>query len=75
MNFRMIKYTIGWLLLFEAAFFVIPMLTAAAYLEPAFFSFLWSALICLAIGGIHVIRKPKNTTIYAREECVDKFFR
>ncbi len=67
MNFRMIKYTLGWILLFEAAFFLIPMLTAAIYLESAFFSFLWSALICLAIGGIFVIRKPKNTTIYARE--------
>ena len=67
MNFRMIKYTLGWLLLFEAAFFIIPMLTAAVYLETAFFSFLWSALICLAIGGILVIKKPKNTTIYARE--------
>ena len=67
MNFRMIKYTLGWLLLFEVAFFTIPMLTAAVYLETAFFSFLWSALICLAIGGILVIKKPKNTTIYARE--------
>ena len=63
----MIKHTLGWILLFEAAFFLLPMITAAAYLETAFFSFLWSALICLALGGLFVIKKPKNTTLYARE--------
>ena len=67
MNFRMIKFTLGWILLFEAAFFLVPMITAAAYLEPAFFSFLWSALVCLAIGGLLVIRKPKRRDLYARE--------
>ena len=67
MNFRMIKYIIGWLLLFEAAFLLIPMICAVCYGETSFFSFLYSALICLALGGLFVIRKPKNTTIYARE--------
>ena len=67
MNFKMIKFTLGWILLFEASFFLLPMLTAAIYREGAFFSFLWSALICLAVGGLMVWKKPKNSVLYARE--------
>ena len=67
MNFKMIKFTLGWILLFEASFFLLPMLTAAIYREGAFFSFLWSALICLTVGGLMVLRKPKNSALYARE--------
>ena len=53
--------------MFEAAFFIVPMITAAVYLESAFFSFLWPALICLAFGGLLVLQRPKNTSLYARE--------
>ncbi|MBE6532251.1 MAG: TrkH family potassium uptake protein [Ruminococcaceae bacterium] len=70
MNLRMIKYTLGWLLVFEAAFFVVPMLTALVYLESAGLGFLWSALICLALGGLLVLKKPKKSTIYAKEGFV-----
>ena len=70
MNFRMIKYVIGWLLVFEAAFFLIPMICAMIYAETSFFAYLLSALVCLLIGGVMVIKKPKSTTIYAREGFV-----
>ena len=70
MNLKMIKYTLGWLLVFEAAFFVVPMLTALVYLESAGLSFLWSALISIAIGGLLILKKPAKTTIYAKEGFV-----
>ncbi len=70
MNLKMIKYTLGWLLVFEAAFFVLPMLTALAYHESAGLAFLWSALICLSIGGLLIFKKPNKTTIYAKEGFV-----
>ena len=70
MNFKMIKYTLGWLLVFEAAFFVVPMITALCYMESAGLAFLWSALISLAVGGLLVIKKPSKTTIYAKEGFV-----
>ena len=70
MNFKMIKYTLGWLLVFEAAFFVVPMITALCYLESAGLAFLWSALIALAAGLLLVIKKPDKTTIYAKEGFV-----
>ena len=70
MNLKMIKYTLGWLALFEAAFFVVPMLTALVYGESAGLGFLWSALISLAVGGLLVAKKPERTTIYAKEGFV-----
>ena len=67
----MIKHTLGWLLMFEAAFFLLPMITAVCYGEwKTLFAFLISALICLALGGLCIIKKPKKTTIYAREGFV-----
>ena len=70
MNLKMIKYTLGWLLVFEAAFFVVPMLTALVYLEPAGLGFLWSSLITITLGGLLVLKKPEKTTIYAKEGFV-----
>ena len=71
MNYRMIKYTLGWLMLFEAAFFALPMLTAVCYGEwSTLLAFFISAVICLALGGLCVFKKPEKTSIYAREGFV-----
>ena len=66
----MIRYTLGWLILFESIFFAVPMITAVVYWENAFFAFLISALICAVLGTALVIKKPKDNTIYAREGFV-----
>lgn len=66
----MIKYTLGWITLFESFFFIVPMIAAVVYWENAFFAFLISALICAAIGTALIIKKPKDTTIYASEGFV-----
>lgn len=70
MNFSIIKRTVGWILLFEAIFFTVPMLTAIVYWEREFFYFLLCAGICLAVGGLLLIGKPKNRNIYAKEGFV-----
>ncbi len=70
MNYYMIKYTIGWLLLFETAFFAVPLITAAIYTEAAFFAFLATMAITAALGFLLVYKKPKNTELYAREGFV-----
>ena len=67
MNYKMIRYTLGWLLLFEAAFLLVPLLTGIIYRESAALSFLWSILICGAVGALFIFKKPKNTLLYARE--------
>lgn len=71
MNYRMIKYTLGWLAMFEAAFFVLPMITAICYGEwSTLLAFAAVAAICLVIGFLCKRNKPEKTTIYAREGFV-----
>ena len=67
----MIKYTLGWMMLFEAAFFLVPIITAVAYQEwMTLGALLISAALCLAIGYLCKRKKPDNTSIYAREGFV-----
>lgn len=70
MNFSIIKRILGWILLFETIFFAVPLITAAIYWEEAFFSFLISMFLCVVMGGLCLIGKPKQTEIYAKEGCV-----
>jgi trk system potassium uptake protein TrkH len=70
MNYRMIKYTLGWLLLFETGFFLVPVITAAVYGERAILSFGFAMLICAAVATLLLIGKPRDKTLYAREGFV-----
>ena len=70
MNYRMIKNVLGWILLFETMFLTLPLITAAIYRESEFFTFLISMAICAAIGGVMLIGKPKNKTLYSRDGVV-----
>ena len=70
MNYSMIRYTLGTLLLFESVFFAVPLICAAIYWESAFFAFLISALICLGVGLLLSMKKPKRTELYARDGFV-----
>lgn len=70
MNYRMIKYTLGWLLLFEAGFFAVPLITALVYREEAFLAFLISMAVCSAASLACLIGKPRDRVLYAREGFV-----
>ncbi len=71
MNYKMIKSSLGYLLLFEAAFFIIPMITAICYQEISGLAFLYSALICVAVGLLCILTlKPKNKNLYAKDGFV-----
>ena len=70
MNYSVIKRTIGSLLIFEAVFFALPLVTAAIYLEEAFFSFLISIALCLGVGGLCMLGTPKTEAIYTKEGFV-----
>ena len=70
MNYGMIKYSLGWLLLFEAGFFTLPLLTGVIYGERAALAFLWSILITAAVGVILKLKKPEKTKLYSRDGFV-----
>ena len=66
----MIKYTLGWLVTFMGVFLAVPLITAAIYWEKAFFAFLLVMLTSLALGILLRLKKPQDTSIYAREGFV-----
>ena len=70
MNFQIIKRTLGWILIFEACFFIVPILTAIVYGEEQIKYFLFCLCVCLAFGGLLVVGKLKNNAIYAKEGFV-----
>lgn len=70
MNFGMIKNILGWILIFEGIFMTVPFITGIVYGEAALWSFLISTLVCLAFGGLLILRKPKNKVLYSREGYV-----
>lgn len=70
MNFHIIKRTIGWLLLFEAMFFLVPIITAIVYSEREIVSFLVTMSICIALGLVCLLGKPKSEYMYAKEGLV-----
>lgn len=70
MNYRMITYILGWILLFESAFLLVPTLTALAYTEPEALHFLLTIGICLVASALLIAAKPKNKDLRSRDGFV-----
>ena len=66
----MILNILGWILIFEALFFLVPIITAVVYGEAVLADFLISAGLCLICGGLLIMKKPENKALYSREGYV-----
>ena len=69
MNYRMIGYLLSIIMLIEAAFMTLPMITAFCYGE-SILPFLYTMCILAALALPSMIFKPKNKQIYAKEGFV-----
>ncbi len=70
MNYAIIRYIIGRVLYFEAAFMILPCITAVIYQEKSGWSFVISGLLCVLLGLLLSRKKPANTVFYTREGFV-----
>ena len=70
MNYRMITYILGWILLFESAFLLIPSIAALVFMETAGYAFLMTIGICLLVSALLIFKKPKNTDLHSRDGFV-----
>ena len=70
MNYKMIRNILGWLLIFECGFMLVPTVTALIYGDKEIWAFLVTMLLCGGIGALCVWRKPKDSALYAREGFV-----
>ena len=67
----MIRYIVGSIIMLEAVFLLLPVLTALFYREPhCILVFLGSAAFCLVTGALLRGKKPENTTIFSAEGYV-----
>lgn len=60
MNYRMIFYVLGCVLLLIGAFLLLPAIVALIYGEGDFLSIIITAGICAVLGGILLLLKPKR---------------
>ncbi len=67
MNFRMIGYTIGLVLLCMAALMVLPLIVTVIYEGSDFWSFVISIAVTAVVGFALFLLRPKTTRIFARE--------
>ncbi len=70
MNYSVIRYVLGTVLKFESLFLCLPMMVGMIYGEGSAFSYFFVMLLCLAMGTVLTIRKPKSYTFYAVEGYV-----
>ncbi len=72
MNYRMIKNTLGWLLMFEAGFFLVPLATAIVYEEwRGAFAFILSMVITAVAACLLIfIGKPHSKQLYNKDGFV-----
>ncbi len=70
MNSKIIMHVLGWVLVFEAAALLLPLVCALAFGEPYVLLLLECIGICLAAGGVLILFAPKDRALYAREGFV-----
>ncbi len=70
MNYSVVRYILGWIMVIEAVFMLLPCIVAIIYGEQQGFAFLWVLLGSALIGCINVIQKPKNMNFYLKEGFV-----
>lgn len=70
MNYRIIFFTIGKVLLAEAGLLLLPLLVALHYWESCARALLASMLIAAALGGALLLLRPRERRLFDREGCV-----
>ena len=70
MNYALIRYLLGWVLIFESCFLTLPCITAVIYQEREGFAFLAVLALCLVLGMLLTARRPKRDTFYTKEGFV-----
>lgn len=68
MNFAIVRFIVGWVLEFEAAFLLLPTLVGILYGEiRVSMGFLATAALCLLCGFLLKQKKPDRKDVYTRE--------
>lgn len=67
MNYSVVRYILGWIMIVEAALMLMPAMVGLIYKESQGWSFIWVLAGSAALGGLLVIKKPQNMNFYVKE--------
>ena len=70
MNYSIIKYIMGWILNFTAAFMTLPCFVAFLYQEKELWCFAVTMAVCLLLGIPLVLKKSENQSFLAADGYV-----
>ncbi len=70
MNYRMIAYIIGQIVRVEGILMALPLICGLIYGEGLQLGFLIPIIVALALGTVFTIKRPENSSIYAKEGFV-----
>lgn len=70
MNFKMLFYILGKVLLIEGSLMLLPVVCSLIYGEDQFFVYFALAAAYLAIGFLISLRRPKNMTVFIKDSCI-----
>ncbi len=70
MNYRMIAYIIGQLVRVEGLLMILPLVCGLIYGEGLQLGFLIPIIIALTLGTFFTLKRPENSSIYAKEGFV-----
>ena len=70
MNFSVVRYVIGYVLVAEAAFMALSCIVALIYQEQEGWAFVITAALCVLMGGFLLRKKPENRIFYVKEGFV-----
>ena len=70
MNGAMIVYILGQVLRIEGALLLPSFFVGLIYGEKQGWAYLLMGAVCLVVGTLITLRRPRNTTIYLKEGCV-----
>ena len=71
MNYKMIRYIIGMILMAESAFMVLPMIVSVFYGEyNVLMPFVYSIIATFCCGYLFGLKKPKNDLVFAKESYI-----
>ena len=70
MNRGIIRFVLGSVIKIEALLLLIPVICALIYREQEGFSYLTVALICITVGTVMTLKKPKDSVFYLKEGCI-----
>ena len=70
MNRGIIRYVLGKVIQIEALLLLVPVLCALVYNEHEGFYYLDVAMLCIVVGTVMTIKKPKDSVFYLKEGCI-----